>query len=179
VLCENWATELAFQTRVEKLKFCTSRKNPNLIVLSLPATASKWWIRVLNCLSNLLWRQELMFTSSSHWEHLQWFSVCDPAKIFLTSKFSYFFPTPPIKLKLGLQIGVRQTTNSNPSRPIIMIGQSKTGSGNFQGIPLSILWKLQAWIWNFWFGVLGFVSFWSLSFHLLVHRMWMFATFWD
>ncbi len=131
VLCENWATELAFQTRVEKLKFSTSRKNPNLILLSLPAAASKWLIRVLNCLSNFLWRQELMFTSSSHQEHLQWFSVCDPAKmLFLTSKFSYFFPTPPIKLKLGLQIGVRQTTNSNPPGPIIMIGQSKPGSGS-------------------------------------------------
>jgi hypothetical protein len=30
------------------------------------------------------------------------------SKIFLTSKFSYlFFATPPIKLKLGLQIGGR------------------------------------------------------------------------
>jgi hypothetical protein len=30
------------------------------------------------------------------------------AKIFLTSKFIYlFFPTPPIKPKLGLQIGGR------------------------------------------------------------------------
>jgi hypothetical protein len=36
-------------------------------------------------------------------------SVCDPAKTFLTSKFSYllFFAIPPIKLKLGLQIGGR------------------------------------------------------------------------
>jgi len=35
-------------------------------------------------------------------------AVCDPAKIFLTSKFSYYlFPTSPTKLKLGLQIGGR------------------------------------------------------------------------
>jgi hypothetical protein len=39
-------------------------------------------------------------------EHFQQCSVCDPAKIFLTSKFSnLLFPTPAIKLKLGLQIG--------------------------------------------------------------------------
>jgi hypothetical protein len=36
-------------------------------------------------------------------------SVCESAKKILTSKFSYtrFFPTPRIKLKLGLQIGGR------------------------------------------------------------------------
>jgi hypothetical protein len=35
-------------------------------------------------------------------------SICDPEKIFLASKFSYLlFPSPRIKLKLGLQIGGR------------------------------------------------------------------------
>jgi hypothetical protein len=37
-------------------------------------------------------------------EHLQWCSVCDSAKIFLTSKCSYifFFLSPPIKTKTGI-----------------------------------------------------------------------------
>jgi hypothetical protein len=40
----------------------------------------------------------------SRLEHLNQCSVCDPAKIFLTSKSSYFFfyPTPPIKPRLAL-----------------------------------------------------------------------------
>jgi hypothetical protein len=39
--------------------------------------------------------------------YLQQCSSCDPAKLFFTSKFSYIysFATPPIKLKLGQQIG--------------------------------------------------------------------------
>ncbi len=40
-------------------------------------------------------------------EPLQQYSVCNPAKIFFTSKLSYLlhcFPTPPIKLKLGQEI---------------------------------------------------------------------------
>jgi hypothetical protein len=38
-------------------------------------------------------------------EHFWQCSVCDPAKIFLTSKFSnLLFPTPAVKLKLGLEI---------------------------------------------------------------------------
>ncbi len=41
----------------------------------------------------------------------------------------YFLPTPPIKLKLGVQIGGK-TTNSKPPRPIIMISQSRTGSSS-------------------------------------------------
>jgi hypothetical protein len=43
-------------------------------------------------------------------EHLHQRLVCDHPKIFLTSKFlvtSLFFPTPLIKLKLGLQVGGR------------------------------------------------------------------------
>jgi hypothetical protein len=52
-------------------------------------------------------------------KHLQHGSVCDPAKLFLTSKFSYllsFFPTSPIKLKL--QIDGTLLSNSNPPGPI-------------------------------------------------------------
>jgi hypothetical protein len=39
-------------------------------------------------------------------EHLQQCLVCDPAKIFFTSKFSYFtfLQPPPMKLKLEQQI---------------------------------------------------------------------------
>jgi hypothetical protein len=41
-----------------------------------------------------------------HLEHLQECSVGDPAKIFLTSKFSYLlFPNPTHKTKIGMQIG--------------------------------------------------------------------------
>ncbi len=62
-------------------------------------------------------------------EHPHWCSVCDPAKIFLTSKFSYFFATPPIKQKTGTA-NRWETTNSKPHGPIIMVGQSKTGSSS-------------------------------------------------
>jgi len=50
-------------------------------------------------------------------------------EIFLTYKFSYllFPPTPPIQLRLGLQIG-GETTNCKPPGPIIMIGQSEIGN---------------------------------------------------
>jgi hypothetical protein len=53
-------------------------------------------------------------------EHLNQRSVCDPAKIFLTSKIlvTNFFPAPPIKLKLGLQVGGRLVGKSNPLGPI-------------------------------------------------------------
>jgi len=41
----------------------------------------------------------------------------------------YSFATPPIKLKLGQQIG-GGITNNKPPRPIIMMGQSETLSSN-------------------------------------------------
>jgi len=41
----------------------------------------------------------------------------------------YFLPTPPIKLKLAVQIG-GETTDSKPPGPIIMISQSRTGSSS-------------------------------------------------
>jgi hypothetical protein len=60
-------------------------------------------------------------------EHPHRCSVCYPAKIFLTSKFSYllFLAIPVIRLKGGLQIV--GTTNCKPAGPIIIISQSKTG----------------------------------------------------
>jgi hypothetical protein len=39
-------------------------------------------------------------TNICTWENLHRCSVCDPAKIFVLSKFSY--PTPPIKQKIGV-----------------------------------------------------------------------------
>ncbi len=46
-------------------------------------------------------------------------------KISHPSLFIYFFATPPIKPKVGQQIGGR-LTNSKPPRPIIMVGQLET-----------------------------------------------------
>ncbi len=49
-------------------------------------------------------------------EQLHRCSVCDPAKIFLVSKMRlviYFFLTPPIKLKLGLQTSGRLLIANN------------------------------------------------------------------
>jgi hypothetical protein len=61
---------------------------------------------------------------------------------FFTSKFSYLFVTPPIKLKLGQKIGgkVRKTKHGN----VITMAQSKTLSNSqiifitllFAGAPL-------------------------------------------
>jgi hypothetical protein len=68
-----------------------------------------------------------------------------------SSPVIYFFPTRPIKLKLGLQNGW-ETTNSKAQEPVIMIGQSETGSTS-QIIFITLLWQ-----------VLGFVvPFTSLS----------------
>jgi hypothetical protein len=54
-------------------------------------------------------------------DHFQRCSECNPAKHFShPSVVIYFFPTPPIKLKLGLQMG-GEPTNSKLPRPIIMI----------------------------------------------------------
>jgi hypothetical protein len=63
-------------------------------------------------------------------EHLQRCSVCDPAKIFLTSKFSYLpFFNHTHKNKTGTA-NSWETTNSKPPGTITMIGQSQTGSGS-------------------------------------------------
>jgi hypothetical protein len=57
--------------------------------------------------------------------------VCDSAKNIshIQVLVIYFFATPPIKPKLGLQIYVG-TTNSKPPGRIIMFGQSKTGTSS-------------------------------------------------
>jgi hypothetical protein len=68
------------------------------------------------------------YNQKSKFEHLQQWPLCDPTKIFLTSKFSYLlFSTPTHKTKTGTA-NRWETTNSKALGPIIMIGQSETGS---------------------------------------------------
>jgi hypothetical protein len=55
----------------------------------------------------LMCRSHTGHTAGMHLVHLHQRSVCDPAKLFLTFFITNFFPTPPIKLKLGLQVGSR------------------------------------------------------------------------
>jgi hypothetical protein len=63
-------------------------------------------------------------------EQLQQRSVSVPAKIFLTSKFSYLlFSNPTHKTKSGTA-NRWETTNSNPPGLIIMIGKSETRSNS-------------------------------------------------
>jgi hypothetical protein len=72
-------------------------------------------------------------------KHLQQCSVCDPAK--MSHIQLYFFPTPPIKLKVGLQ-NKWETTNSKPPGTIILIGQSETGSNRHIKIYYTLLWQV-------------------------------------
>ncbi len=68
---------------------------------------NKIWFNLLvwTC-SKMKWTWNLIFLPLSwNFKHLQQCSICDPAKIFVTSKFMYPFATPPIKLKLRQQIG--------------------------------------------------------------------------
>jgi hypothetical protein len=59
-------------------------------------------------------------------------SVCDPAKIFLTSEFSYFTSaqTPPMKLKVRLQKGKRLLITNHLDQSFITIGRSETESSS-------------------------------------------------
>jgi hypothetical protein len=60
------------------------------------------WVKVVT-------RSQKMETKVCIRIHLQLCWACHPPNMFLTSKFNYllFFPTPPMKLKLVLQIGRR------------------------------------------------------------------------
>jgi hypothetical protein len=63
-------------------------------------------------------------------EHLQRCSVCDPAKIFFTSKFSYvLFCNPTNKSETGTA-NRWGTTDNEPPGPIIMMFQSETLSSS-------------------------------------------------
>jgi hypothetical protein len=60
-------------------------------------------------------------------EHLQWCSVCNPAKISLTCKFTFLlFPTPPVKSKTGTA-NRWETSNKNSPGPIKLSSQSTAG----------------------------------------------------
>jgi hypothetical protein len=66
---------------------------------------------------------ELLYGS----EHLQWCSVCDPAKIFLTSKFSYLlFSNLTHKTETGTA-NRWETTIATPPGPIKLSSQSLSG----------------------------------------------------
>jgi len=61
-------------------------------------------------------------------EHLQRPSVCNPTKIFLTSKFNsllLFFPTPCIKLKMRVQIGKRLLIANHPDQSLWLTNQKQ------------------------------------------------------
>ncbi len=73
-----------------------------------------------------LWQHRFIF-----WESLAGLSIW-PWKKKFTSKFSYLFIS---KLTHKTKTGTAnrwETANSKPPRPIIMIGQSKTGSTSFE-----------------------------------------------
>jgi hypothetical protein len=64
-------------------------------------------------------------------EHLQRCSVCDPAKIFFTSNFSYvLFCNPTNKTETGTKDRLG-TSNNKPPGPIIMMSQSETLSSSW------------------------------------------------
>jgi len=57
-----------------------------------------------------------------------WASVCDPAKVFFLSEFSYLlFCNPTHKTKTGTA-NRWEATSSKPPGPVIMMGQSESVS---------------------------------------------------
>jgi len=60
-------------------------------------------------------------------EHSSSFSVCDYAKIFLTSKCSYVLFSNPTHKTATATANRWETTNSNPAGPIELSSQSTTG----------------------------------------------------
>jgi len=63
-------------------------------------------------------------------ENPQWCSICDPTKIFLTSKFSYLLFSDHTRTNRTCTEQKWETTNSKPPRPNILIGQSETGTSS-------------------------------------------------
>jgi hypothetical protein len=63
-------------------------------------------------------------------EHLQRCSVCDPAKIISTSKFSYVLFGNPTNKTETVTANKWGTTNNKPPWPIIMMDQSETLSSS-------------------------------------------------
>jgi hypothetical protein len=76
-------------------------------------------------------------------EHLQRYSVCDPAKIFLTSKFSYLlFSNPTHKTKLELlQIGGRLLIATHLVQSNYLANQQQMLGFDVPFTSLSKLWK--------------------------------------
>jgi len=62
-------------------------------------------------------------------DHLQWCSVCDPAKIFFTSMFTYFFATPLLKRKSGqhIDVGPKLVLGTNAGSPWATQGLKSKG----------------------------------------------------
>jgi hypothetical protein len=73
-------------------------------------------------------KPNLVLYDASMLEHLHWCSVCDLAKIFLTSKLSFFPPTlvPTHKTKT-VTSNRWETTNSNPPGPIKLSSRLTVG----------------------------------------------------
>jgi hypothetical protein len=67
-------------------------------------------------------------------------SVCDPAKMAFTSKLlvPYFFPTPPIKLKLVLQMGRRLLIATHLEQLNYLLVSQKQGAINGYNLAVSI-----------------------------------------
>jgi len=82
------------------------------------------------------------FNNTSFQEHPQWCSVCDPAKIFPASKFSYLVFRNPTPMSETETANRWETTNSKPAGPIIMIGQSETWTSSQTIFIYSLLWQV-------------------------------------
>ncbi len=85
-------------------------------------------LRVKCVLTRVWWVCENFRGPMEMLEHPHQCLVCDPAKIFVITEFSYplfSFATPPIKLKPGLQANIWEILISKPPGPIIMFCQSK------------------------------------------------------
>jgi hypothetical protein len=86
-------------------------------------------------------------------EHLHQRPVRDLAEIFLTSKFylQTFFPTPPIKLKLGLQVHGRLLIATHLDQSNYLTNQ-KQGGVNKYDLTMFIVCSKAPWeLWKLWF----------------------------
>ncbi len=105
-----WTLDIAY-TKIQqhrKMSFGYILQKPNSVRPQTPPHAQLYLLRC-QC---YMQKQEVVRAS-----HLQQKYFSHPSLVI------YSFATPPIKLKLGQQIGER-TCNSKPPRPIIMMGQS-------------------------------------------------------
>jgi hypothetical protein len=95
-----WWIGLQTQTQCRTLPQLPQLVSPKILLLHLQFP--------LHLLQSTRRRTPAVYTRYPHCQIISTSAQYDPAKIFLASKFSYYsFPTPPIKLKLGLQTGGR------------------------------------------------------------------------